>query len=62
MQSKQEATAHAVAARCLLTVANSTENVAVRRYDISSLHSFFLAGERLDPNTFEWMQKVGTAP
>ena len=26
----------------------------LQRYDTSSLHSFFFAGERLDPDTYEW--------
>jgi propionyl-CoA synthetase len=26
----------------------------LRRYDISSLHTLFLAGERLDPDTYHW--------
>jgi len=26
----------------------------LKRYDTSSLHSFFFAGERLDPDTYEW--------
>jgi propionyl-CoA synthetase len=28
--------------------------VSVRRYDLSSLQALFLAGERLDPDTFAW--------
>ncbi len=32
------------------------------RYDISSLRTLFLAGERLDPDTFEWAGKVLGVP
>ncbi len=30
------------------------EGVLLKNYDVSSLHSFFFAGERLDPDTYEW--------
>lgn len=29
----------------------------VNKYDLSSLRSFFLAGERLDAATYEWLEK-----
>jgi len=33
-----------------------------RQYDISSLRTLFLAGERLDPPTFEWLGQVLDVP
>ena len=30
------------------------EGLRLKDYDTSSLHSFFFAGERLDPDTYEW--------
>ncbi len=33
-----------------------------RRYDISSLRTLFLAGERLDPPTYEWLAQVLDVP
>jgi propionyl-CoA synthetase len=30
----------------------------LKRYDTSSLHTLFLAGERLDPDTYEWATSV----
>lgn len=33
-----------------------------RRYDIASLHNLFVAGERLDPPTYEWLRRVVHAP
>jgi propionyl-CoA synthetase len=33
-----------------------------RRYDISSLRTLFLAGERLDPPTLEWLEQVLDVP
>ena len=33
-----------------------------RKYDISSLRTLFLAGERLDPPTYEWLSRVLDVP
>ena len=33
-----------------------------RRYDIASLQNLFVAGERLDPPTYEWLRRVVHAP
>jgi propionyl-CoA synthetase len=30
------------------------DGALLRRYDVSSLHTLFLAGERLDPDTYHW--------
>ncbi len=34
----------------------------LKRYDISSMHTLFLAGERLDPDTYEWATDVLGVP
>ncbi len=34
----------------------------VRKYDLSSMHTLFLAGERADPDTVEWAEKVLDKP
>ncbi|MBW4818387.1 AMP-binding protein [Rhodococcus qingshengii] len=34
----------------------------LRRYDLSSLRGLFLAGERLDPDTYEWLTQVLDVP
>ncbi len=34
----------------------------LRKYDLSSLHTLFLAGERADPDTVEWAEKVLDKP
>lgn len=33
-----------------------------QRYDLSSLRGLFLAGERLDPPTYEWLQEIMEVP
>ncbi|MFE3254324.1 AMP-binding protein [Nocardia sp. NPDC059091] len=38
------------------------EATTVIRYDISSLRGLFLAGERLDPNTYQWLTEVLDVP
>ncbi len=34
----------------------------VKKYDLSSMHTLFLAGERADPDTVEWAEKVLDKP
>jgi propionyl-CoA synthetase len=34
----------------------------LKKYDISALRTLFLAGERLDPPTYEWLQEILDAP
>jgi propionyl-CoA synthetase len=34
----------------------------IKRYDLSSMHTLFLAGERADPDTVEWAEKVLDKP
>jgi acyl-coenzyme A synthetase/AMP-(fatty) acid ligase len=34
------------------------EGVYRKKYDLSCLKSVFLAGERLDPATFDWLQEI----
>ena len=34
----------------------------LKKYDISSLHTLFLAGERADPDTVDWAEKVLDKP
>ncbi len=34
----------------------------LKKYDISSMHTLFLAGERADPDTVEWAEKVLGVP
>jgi propionyl-CoA synthetase len=34
----------------------------LKRYDISSLRSFFMAGERADPDTIQWAEKILGVP
>jgi propionyl-CoA synthetase len=36
--------------------------VYLTRYDISSLRSFFMAGERADPDTIQWAEKILGVP
>ena len=36
--------------------------VLLKKYDVSSLHTLFLAGERADPDTVEWAEKVLDKP
>ena len=38
------------------------EGVLVKRHDISSLRALFLAGERADPETVQWAEKVLDVP
>ena len=34
----------------------------LKRYDVSSMHTLYLAGERLDPDTYEWASAVLGVP
>ena len=38
------------------------EAALLKTYDVSSLHTLFLAGERADPDTVEWAEKVLDKP
>jgi propionyl-CoA synthetase len=38
------------------------ESEYLKKYDLSSLRSVFLAGERLDPPTYDWLQEILKVP